>query len=109
MCLSSKSEFVKRGSGLATEKCHLLASTEGPLIRTVTWLTHCHLPEWTCSQGAAPGEEGRDRQMHKQRQGANEQQHEKKEGVEDSQTVQHSWMQCCSVTGKISESPVRGN
>lgn len=64
VCPCSKSKIVMRGRGLTAVKCHLLACTERPMIRTAAWLILCHLSEWTCSQGPAWGEAGWNREIH---------------------------------------------
>lgn len=85
---------------MTVDKCHHLASTEGPLIRADAWLILCRLKEWTCSQGAAPDEEGRDKQL----QNSEREQTRREKGQVNSDmkrrreqripTVKYSGMQC---------------
>lgn len=89
-----------RGRGVTVDKCHHLASTEGPLIRADAWLILCRLKEWTCSQGAAPDEEGRGKQL----QNSEREQTRREKGQVNSDikrrraqripTVKYSGMQC---------------
>lgn len=95
-----------RGRGVTVDKCHHLASIEGPLIRADAWLTLCHLKEWTCCQGGAPGEEARDRQLqnsereHTHRDKGQVNSDMKRSREQKIQTVKYSGMQCNSIDSR---------